>query len=265
MALYYNNNGTVSEVIINAIMDGKVTSSIATAPNVDDSVAAQKANTLISASVLTGTSINDAYTQAHLSVSSSNLNFRNQTYLSSTTPTPTAFHASSSNWWAENYIAPNGVVMGTSSSKVNFASNYTTPLMIPADTTLESIIDSRLLADVDLTGGTLSPSLKTINASKITTTYSNGTVLVVGDDTYIKDANLQNGFNIVGQQQQYRGFVRFGTGSNAPLIGHNGNNVTLPAPGDNTYAFTGSMIVSASKLMFYNGSSTGTNGWTAII
>jgi len=83
--IVYNLNGTVSEVIINAIVEGKVTSSIATAPNVDDSVAAQKANTLISASVLTGTSINDAYTQAHLSVSSSNFTYQLQTTLSPVT------------------------------------------------------------------------------------------------------------------------------------------------------------------------------------
>jgi hypothetical protein len=228
--IVYNLNGTVSEVIVNAIVEGKVTSSIATAPT-----------------IVTASATGDVNTQNFASA--------NQTYLSSATPTPVAFGAVSAN--------SASMAKYPSRKESNFSSSYITPLTIPGDKSLSDVIDSRVLANIDFTGGTVNPNLKTIKATQFATTYSTGTVLVVGDDTWIKDSNLANGFNVVGQQQNYRGFFKFGT--NGPVVGHNGNNATLPTPGDGQYALTGSLIVSASKLMFYNGLSSGTNGWTAII
>ena len=113
-----------------------------------------------------------------------------------------------------------------------------------------------------VTGSSISPKFNTIQASKFTTTYSNGTVLVIGDDSKIVDVNLSNGMGIVGQQQNNRGWVKFGT--NGPLWGHNGNQATLPTPGDGLYAVTGSLMVSSSKLMYYNGTGSLPLGWTAI-
>jgi len=94
MALYYNNNGTVSEVTINAIMDGKVTSSIATAPTVVNSAA-------------TGP------------ISSSNFTYQTTTTLSSVTPTPAAFGAVSAN--------SASMAKYPSKTQANFAYNLTTP------------------------------------------------------------------------------------------------------------------------------------------
>ena len=138
-------------------------------------------------------------------------------------------------------------------------------VMVSADSSFNSLIDARVAVGIDtshLSDASVSPNFNTIQASKFTTTYSNGTVLVIGDDSKIVDVNLSNGMGIVGQQQNNRGWVKFGT--NGPLWGHNGNQATLPAPGDGLYAVTGSLMVSASKLMFYNGNAAGTNGWTAI-
>ena len=72
MALYYNNDGSVSEIIINAIMDGKVTSSAAIVPT-------------ILTSSLTGNVVTKNFTSSY------------QTTLSSTTPTPVAFGAVDAN------------------------------------------------------------------------------------------------------------------------------------------------------------------------
>jgi len=85
MALYYNNDGSVSEVIINAIINGIVTSSVATAPNVDDSVAAQKANTLISASMAAASSLAVAYGLGHKGLTAANFTYQLQTTLSPVT------------------------------------------------------------------------------------------------------------------------------------------------------------------------------------
>jgi hypothetical protein len=137
-------------------------------------------------------------------------------------------------------------------------------IMYPANSSFNSIIDGRveLTIGTSLTDASVSPIFNTINASKFTTTYSNGDVLVIGDDTKIVDVNLQNGMAIVGQQQSNRGWVKFGSGSNTPVWGHNGNQAALPAPGDGLYAVTGSLLVSSSKLLFYNGS--GASGWAVL-
>lgn len=232
MALYYNNDGSVSEIIINAIMDGKVTSSAAIVPT-------------ILTSSLTGNVVTKNFTSSY------------QTTLSSTTPTPVAFGAVDANTAIQTKYP--------SASYANFTFNTNIPVLIPADTTLDAIIDGRITADIDLShiaDASLSPNVKTISAKQFGTTYSNGTVWVIGDDSTLVDVNLGNGFAIVGQQQNNRGWVKFGT--NGPLMGHNGNQATLPTPGDGLYAITGSLMVSSSKLMFYNGAAAGTNGWVAI-
>jgi hypothetical protein len=230
MALFYNNDGTVSEVIINAIINGIVTSSVATAPT-------------ITTASLTGNIVTKNFTSSY------------QTTLSSVTPTPVAFGAVSAN--------SASMAKYPSASYANFTFNTNVPVMIPADTTLEQIIDARILVDEDLThisDASISPTLNTISATQFGTTYSGGTVWVIGDDSTLRDVNVANGFAIVGQQQINRGWVKFGSGSNGPLWGHNGNNVTAPAPGDGLYAVTGSLFVSSSKLLYYNGSNP-TPGW----
>ena len=203
-----------------------------------------------------GSSSADAYETAYPPTTNANFTYQLQTTLSSLTPTASVFNPD---------LYRNGVY-SSSIKRVedNFAYNYITPLLIPADTTLDSIIDGRITADVDLShisDSSISPKLKTLSATQFGTTYSNGIVWVVGDDVTIRDVNLANGLAIVGQQQTNRGWVKFG--SNGPLWGHNGNQSNLPTPGDGLYSITGSLIVSSSKLMFYNGAAT-LNGWTAI-
>jgi len=224
--LRYNYDGTVSDITINAIIDKKITSSLAVAPSVN-------------------TSGSTGLTTA------SNFTYQLQTTLSNVTPILPTF--------GQTLVSASGIRIE------NFEFNNRHTIMIPADTTLNQIIDDRILVDEDLShiaDASLSPNVKTISAKQFGTTYSNGVVWVVGDDSTIRDVNVANGFAIVGQQQINRGWVKFGT--NGPLWGHNGNQSTLPTPGDGLYAITGSLMVSSSKLMFYNGSSTGTNGWTAI-
>jgi len=229
MALYYNNNGTVSSVVINGMIDGKVTSSAETITNIVNSAA-------------TGP------------ISASNFTYQTMTTLSSFTYGPPTGSVSMESASMAKY---------PSKTAANFVFNNNVPVLIAADTTLEQIIDDRILVDEDLShiaDASLSPNVKTISAKQFGTTYSNGTVWVIGDDSTLRDVNLGNGFAIVGQQQINRGWVKFGSDSNGPLWGHNGNNVTAPAPGDGLYAVTGSLFVSSSKLLYYNGSNP-TPGW----
>lgn len=228
--LLYNNDGTVSSILAAPGPDGKMTSSAEVIQNVNTASSYGTAN-------------------------SDNFASKSHTTLSNVTPTPAAFGAIDANTAIQTKYP--------SSSYANFVNNNRFTVMIPADTTLEQIIDSRILVDEDLShiaDASLSPNVKTISAKQFGTTYSNGTVWVIGDDSTLRDVNVGNGFAIVGQQQINRGWVKFGSGSNGPLWGHNGNNVTAPAPGDGLYAVTGSLFVSSSKLLYYNGSNP-TPGW----
>jgi hypothetical protein len=149
-------------------------------------------------------------------------------------------------------------------TQTNFSSSYYNPLMVAGNTTLDAIIDGRITADIDtasLQDGSTSPKLKSVTAKKFTTTYSNGTVLVVGDDVNIKDVNVGNGIGVIGTQNSTRGWVKFGT--NGPLIGYN-SAAAKPSPGDGLYAITGSLLISASKLLYYNGAA-GNSGWSVIV
>jgi hypothetical protein len=274
--LLYNTNGTVSNIQINAIIDGVVTSSLVTAPTIQQAFEASASNAIINKAITAGSSSNAAYELGNpKSTNTSNLG---TTYLSSATtsgsiyphvqyPWPSGSAASGSSLFA------NGVLV--SSSKQAEEVKYPTSadlhtrgqrktIMYPANSSFNSIIDGRveLTIGTSLTDASVSPIFNTINASKFTTTYSNGDVLVIGDDTKIVDVNLQNGMAIVGQQQSNRGWVKFGSGSNTPVWGHNGNQAALPAPGDGLYAVTGSLLVSSSKLLFYNGS--GASGWAVL-
>ena len=137
---------------------------------------------------------------------------------------------------------------------------------IPANTSLSQIVEDRLILNVDtpsLKDGSQSPTFETITADKFTTTYSNGSVLVVGDDTIVTDVNLENGLGVIGQQAGTKGWVKFGSGSNAPLVGFN-NTDNFPAAGDGVYSVTGSMLIKTNKLYFFNGGASN-NGWSQII
>jgi len=82
MALFYNTDGTVSNVVINAIIDGKVTSSLATTSTIQQSFEASASNAIIVSSITAGSSSNQAYELAYPSGSANNAGY---TYLSSAT------------------------------------------------------------------------------------------------------------------------------------------------------------------------------------
>jgi hypothetical protein len=135
---------------------------------------------------------------------------------------------------------------------------------IPANTSLSQIVEDRLVLNVStpsLKDGSQSPTFETITADKFTTTYSNGSVLVVGDDTVVTDVNLQNGLGVIGQQAGTKGWVKFG--NSGPLVGFN-NSDNFPAAGDGLYSVTGSMLIKTNKLYFFNGGASN-NGWSQII
>ena len=59
--LLYNTNGTISNITINAIIDGKVTSSLETAPTIQQSFEASASNAIINKAITATSSSAVAY------------------------------------------------------------------------------------------------------------------------------------------------------------------------------------------------------------
>lgn len=67
MALFYNTDGTVSNVVINAIIDGKVTSSLATTPTIQQSFEASASQAIYMSAMNANSSSKQAYELAYAS------------------------------------------------------------------------------------------------------------------------------------------------------------------------------------------------------
>jgi len=140
----------------------------------------------------------------------------------------------------------------------NFISQTSTTVQIPANTTLEAYIDSRITTDSSLTNGTLDAVFNTVTASTFWATQNgNGNSFKMGDDATIGDVNLSNTVGIIGIQDPAAGYVKFGT--SGPVFGYTNSGV-LPAKG---VAVTGSLLISGSNLYFYNGQA-GNGGWATV-
>jgi hypothetical protein len=112
---------------------------------------------------------------------------------------------------------------------------------------------------INLQGNTNAPTFEA-------TSNGTGDNFKVGDDAFIGDVNLSNTIQITGQQDNAQGYIKFGSGSNNPIIGAN-NSSTLSITGSvsiNTAlrlvpvnplptGTTGSLAVSGSALYFHNG------------
>jgi hypothetical protein len=242
--LLYNTNGTVSDIQINAIIDGIVTSSLVTAPTIQQAFEASASN----AAYQTANPTNKNRNTGSLYIKSGDTSKSDLRFARTKTNT---------------------------TDKAAFATKYPTSAdlhtrgmrkvaTIPANTSLSQIVEDRLVLNVatpSLKDGSQSPTFETITADKFTTTYSNGSVLVVGDDTIVTDVNLQNGLGVIGQQVATKGWVKFG--NSGPLVGFN-NTDNFPAAGDGIYSVTGSMLIKTNKLYFFNGGASN-NGWSQII
>ena len=133
-----------------------------------------------------------------------------------------------------------------------------TPVMIPADTDLNTVLDGTFVTDAALLDGSLDAVFNTVGA----TTNGTGTNFKVGDDAYIGDVNVTNTLAISGVVDRAQGFIQFGTGSLHPSIGFN-NNGAFPAIGT-AQAVTGSILIKSAHLYFFNGTSSN-NGWAQVI
>jgi hypothetical protein len=76
MALFYNNDGTISEIEIKAMIFGKVTSSLVTAPTIQQAFQASASKAIYMSAMNAGSSSNKAYELAYPS-GSLNRNARN--------------------------------------------------------------------------------------------------------------------------------------------------------------------------------------------
>jgi hypothetical protein len=78
-----------------------------------------------------------------------------------------------------------------------------------------------------------------VTASTVSSTSNgNGTNFKVGDDVWIGDVNLSNTMQIKGQQAESKAFIKFGSGSNSPIVGG--------TSGSGLFQITGSVDVSGS-------------------
>ena len=78
-----------------------------------------------------------------------------------------------------------------------------------------------------------------VTASTVTANSNGaGTNFKVGDDTWIGDVNLANTMQVQGQQDATKAFVKFGSGSNSPIVGG--------VAGSDLFQITGSVNVTGS-------------------
>lgn len=83
----------------------------------------------------------------------------------------------------------------------------------------------------------------------------------VGDDVWIGDVNTSNVMQVSGVQASGSGFIKFGSGSNTPVLGYSGSNshislnsaLALAPQATLGSAPVGSLAVSGSRLYFNNG------------
>jgi len=133
---------------------------------------------------------------------------------------------------------------------------------IPGNTNLADYIDNvsgeGFAKDSDLTDGSINAVFNTVSADA----NGAGNNFLVGDDAFIGDVNKTNTIAVSGLVDGGKGFIQFGSGSTNPSIGYN-KNAGLPAIGT-SQAVTGSLLVDAGKLYFYNGTS-GNAGWAQVI
>jgi hypothetical protein len=69
----------------------------------------------------------------------------------------------------------------------------------------------------------------------------------VGDDAWIGDVNATNTFQVSGVQDATKGYIKFASGSNTPVIGSTGQNhlniANIPAYASNALALAGGLLV----------------------
>ena len=92
-------------------------------------------------------------------------------------------------------------------------------------------------------------------AAQTIETNSNGQVdnIKIGDDCFIGDGNLANGFVIKGQQSLAQGFIKYGNNPNAPVVGNRGSqrlniakldgSAVVPEYADNNAAITAGLAI----------------------
>ena len=91
---------------------------------------------------------------------------------------------------------------------------------------------------VYVTAGGVLNATQGLTASIVSSTNNgSGTNFQVGDDTWIGDVNISNTLQVKGQQDGTKGFIKFGSGSNSPIVGG--------VAGTNVLQVTGSVNISS--------------------
>jgi len=88
------------------------------------------------------------------------------------------------------------------------------------------------------------------------TNNGNGTNYKIGDDAWIGDVNVTNTFQVSGVQDATKGYIKFASGSNTPVIGSSGVNrlniKNIPTYANNAAALAGGLV--AGDIYIYTAS-----------
>jgi hypothetical protein len=180
MNLFYNNDGTVSSIIINGIINGLVTSSVETTPTITDSVLTSASNAITMLATNAGSSSAVAYNIAHQSSSAQNFAYQLRNTLSAATTNSTVLGASSSAW-VEQYLHPSSSYANYSTRLTTYSSTITntTTIVIPSASITfvsASTLSSGTTWDL-VTGSYFTPKYDSVFVAALSQSIASGSVV----------------------------------------------------------------------------------------
>jgi len=126
-----------------------------------------------------------------------------------------------------------------------------------ADGTIVPVVDSGTNYKLAATAIKTYVLSGTVTATNFAATSNGaGTSFKVGDDAWIGDVNLSNGFAVRGVQDASRGYIIFGNANNTAYIGRSGTD-PITVTGD--FATTGNITLSSNNKSLLFTTSTGAN------
>ena len=157
-------------------------------------------------------------------------------------------------------------VTPVSTTKILVTDSTTGLMGFSAVSALQTTVDGNGLAtDADVSA--LSASIAAVAASiGVSGSYStqsqffatnngNGTNYKVGDDAWIGDVNIVNTLQVSGVEDATKGYIKFASGSNTPVIGGSANHLNIkniPTYANNAAALAGGLV--AGDIYIYTAS-----------
>ena len=219
MALFYNTDGTISEVIINAIINGKVTSSLATTPTIQQSFEASASNAAAQTANPTRTNRTNTGSLYVKSGATIQKTYSTNSYAVLNPNDPNA-NKGDTNYWITgsivigNYFLSASLVQITTSSLGLGPSNTSAKVAIPVDY-LKFAYNSNEITNRELSGLSILPYngvIKTIeNSNQFSSSLTTNYVVMHISASKNNMGNIAGGDLVIGlgtQQQSSKGVQR---------------------------------------------------------